>query len=116
MTPALFDRGWLPDGFAACDDNTYRGQLPGAEDELILRAALVPRAAHVSGWDMAKGQPKPTNRLVPPGAVYHFVRADGAAFTSAQTERLWLAALGGRTREGFGRFVPGRWHPQENGE
>jgi CRISPR-associated protein Cmr3 len=116
VTPTLFDRGWLPDGFRACDDNTYRGQLPGAEGELILRAALVPRATHVSGWDMATGRPKPTTRLVPPGAVYHLVRADGAAFTCAEAERLWLAALGGRTREGFGRFVPGVWHPQEEGK
>lgn len=112
-TPAIFEKGWRPNGFEAADDSTYRGSLLGITDELILRAALVPRAAHVSGWNMAEGRPKPTTRLVPPGSVYHFTRADGGVFQSADVKKLWLVALGGRTREGFGRFVPGVWHPEE---
>jgi CRISPR-associated protein Cmr3 len=113
-TPAAFTHGWRPDGFEPGTDGVCRGTLPDIDGELILRAAFVPRAAHVSGWDMAKGGPKPTTRLVPPGAVYHFVRRDGGAFSTAEAERLWLVALGDRTREGFGRFVPGVWVPEEN--
>ncbi|MGE4046213.1 MAG: CRISPR-associated protein Cas5 [Acetobacteraceae bacterium] len=109
--PAAFAAGWLPDGFTA-EGEIYRGRLPGIEEDLILRAALVSRAAHVSGWDMATRQAKPTTRLVPPGTVYHLVKATpGGIFTRQEAERLWLIPLGKRTEEGFGRFVPGIWHP-----
>jgi CRISPR-associated protein Cmr3 len=116
VTPAAFECGWLPDGFEARPGHSYQGHLPGIEAELILRAACVPRAIHVSGWDMARAQPKPTTRLAPPGSVYHVVRLDGEAFTAGDAERLWLCALGSRTNEGFGRFVPGVWRPQEKRE
>jgi CRISPR-associated protein Cmr3 len=114
VTPAAFKDGWLPDGFAAIDSDAYFGRLPGLEAELILRAAFVPRAAHVSGWDMARARPKPTTRLVPPGAVYHFVRKDGGSFSTEAAGSLWLTPLGERTREGFGYFVPGIWQPNES--
>jgi CRISPR-associated protein Cmr3 len=112
VTPLCFARGWLPDSFAA-SDNEYRGHLPGLDAKLILRAAFVPRPVHVSGWDMAandgKGGPKPTSRMVAPGAVYFFERADGRPFGEADARSLWLAAMGSRTDEGFGRVVGGVW-------
>jgi CRISPR-associated protein Cmr3 len=114
VTPAAFAEGWRPDGFVATGDDTCRGQLPVLETELVLRAAFVPRAAHVSGWDMAQGRPKPTTRLVPPGAVYHFARADGSTFSAEEAKKLWLVALGDRTNHGFGHFVPGVWQPEES--
>jgi CRISPR-associated protein Cmr3 len=116
VTPAVFHAGWLPDGFAASSDDPYCGRLPGLEADLILRAAFVPRAAHVSGWDMARGRPKPTTRLVPPGAVYHFARKDGEPFPAGIAKGFWLATLGRRTQEGFGYFVPGVWQLEENGK
>jgi CRISPR-associated protein Cmr3 len=63
---------------------------------------------------MAKGEPKPTLRMVPPGAVYFFERSDGRPFGEAEARSLWLAALGTRTDEGFGRVVPGVWQPTRN--
>jgi CRISPR-associated protein Cmr3 len=142
-TPTLFAHGWLPDGFKPekkVSDNSgketweFRGKLsrhdkkaggnpefePGFDCELILRAAFVPRPMHVSGWDMASdkakgGAPRATSRLVPPGAVYFFTRAGErpAPFTADDAQALWLAALGGRTGEGFGRVVPGIWNPED---
>lgn len=109
VSPICFERGWLPDGLAAVDGQ-YRGRLAGLEHEVILRAAFVPRPIHVSGWDMAKGEPKPTSRLVPPGAVYFVERADGVPFNEPDARTLWLGALGTRTDEGFGRVVPGVWN------
>lgn len=108
VSPACFAKGWLPDGLTRTNGG-YRGQLAGLD--VILRAAFVPRPIHVSGWDMAKGEPKPTSRMVPPGAVYFFERADGQPFGEAEAKVLWLAALGSRTDEGFGRVVPGVWRP-----
>jgi CRISPR-associated protein Cmr3 len=79
---------------------------------VVLRAAVVPRPLHVSGWDMAARAPKPTSRMVPPGAVYFFERVDGQPFGEAEARALWLAAIGARTDEGFGRVVPGTWNPK----
>ena len=111
MTPASFKGGWLPDGFSAADGCAYRGHLPNIAANLVLRAAFIRRAGHVSGWDMALGAPKPTTRLVPPGSVYCFEKADGTPFSAEEARRLWLAPLGERTRQGLGSFVPGLWHP-----
>ena len=114
VTPAAFKGGWLPDGLAAAGDGSYCGRLPGLAAEFILRAAFVPRPAQVSAWDMARARPKPTTRLVSPGAVYHFVRKDGEPFSGEAAKSFWLAPLGERTREGFGYFVPGVWEPTES--
>jgi CRISPR-associated protein Cmr3 len=110
-SPLCFTKGWLPDGFVNTNGE-YRGQLAGLD--VILRAAFVPRPIHVSGWNMAKGEPKPTSRMVPPGAVYFFERTDGQPFGEAEAKSLWLTALGTRTDEGFGRVVPGVWRPTRN--
>lgn len=109
-TPLCFSAGWLPDGLMPGQQG-FRGRLPGFEPEVILRAAIVPRPCHVSGWDMVANQPKPTSRMVAPGAVYFFERADGQRFGPEEARQLWLAALGARTDEGFGRVVPGVWSP-----
>lgn len=108
VSPLCFAKGWLPDGLTNTNGE-YRGQLAGLD--VILRAAFVPRPIHVSGWDMAKGEPKPTSRMVPSGAVYFFARADGKTFGESEAKSLWLATLGTRSDEGFGRVVPGVWHP-----
>lgn len=109
-TPLCFANGWLPDGLTE-KNGEYRGQLPGFDQEVILRAAFVPRPIHISGWDMVKNGPKPTSRMVAPGAVYFFERADGQPFDESHARALWLAAFGTRTAEGFGRVVPGIWNP-----
>lgn len=110
VTPASFARGWLPDGFER-HGREYRGRLCAIEGQLVLRAALVGRPLAVSGWDLAEGKPKPTDRMVPPGSVFFFTRADGAAFGEVEAKALWLAAIGRRREEGFGRVVPGLWNP-----
>ncbi|MCA9687230.1 MAG: CRISPR-associated protein Crm3, partial [Myxococcales bacterium] len=79
VRPTIFAAGWLPDGLHA-NEGVYRGRLPGLEPELILRAAFVPRPLAVSGWDMASNRSKPTARVVAPGSVYAFERADGRPF------------------------------------
>lgn len=113
VTPAHFARGWLPDGLeASAEHGEYRGILPGIDEEVVLRAAFVGRPAHVSGWDMTEGQPKPTRRLVPPGSVYFFEKLGGGSFTPAELSSLWLAALGHDVRDiddGLNRVVAGPW-------
>lgn len=112
VTPMASAEGWLPQELAE-QGNEYRGQLPGIAEPVLLRAAFVGRPQHVSGWDMAEDAPKRTVRLVPPGSVYHLVKVSGSPFTGSEARPLWLAALGQKTEEGFGRVVPGLWHPKE---
>lgn len=132
VTPAHFEQGWLPDGITA-QEGEYRGHLLGIQAELILRAAIVDRPLHASGWDMAAtaaptaspgaatreepplGQAKATRRLVPAGSVYFFTKRDDSPFTATEAEALWLQPL---TRgdaqhrdDGFGVVVPGVWDP-----
>lgn len=108
VTPLSFSRGWLPDDFEE-KNGTFCGRLHGLDHDVVLRAAFVPRPIHVSGWDMAAGAPKPTSRMVAPGAVYFFERTDGEPFNEADARSLWLGSLGTRTDEGFGRVVTGVW-------
>lgn len=109
VSPTCFKQGWLPDGLEE-RDGEYHGKLEGLDYEIILRAALMPRPLHVFGWDMVKNEPKSISRMVPPGSVYFFERADGKPFNKADAKALWLYALGERTNEGFGRIVPGIWN------
>lgn len=110
VTPAVFERGWLPDRFVETEDG-FRGTLPGLTCELILKAAIVARPVCVSGWDMAAGKAKRTKRACPPGSVYFFIRADGKPFEETDAQSLWLTSFGAQTDEGFGRAVPGTWIP-----
>jgi CRISPR-associated protein Cmr3 len=114
VTPACFGRGWLPDGLIK-QGNEYCGQLANT-GEVVLRAAYVQRPMHTSGWDMAAGAPKATARMVAPGAVYFFERVDGRRFEETDARALWLAAIGSRAEEGFGRVIPGVWSPTRSNQ
>lgn len=106
-----FEHGWRPN-WLAVRDRHFSGDLPGV-GSVVLRAACVGRPVHVSGWDMAARQPKPTRRLAPAGSVYFFEKADGTAFTTADAEALWLRPIGEAQVEGeaTGAVVPGVWQP-----
>lgn len=112
VTPLLFNRGWLPDGFEPAEDGTRQlyGQLPGIEDPVILRTACVPRPQHVSGWDMARHGAKPTRRLVRPGSVYFFEKVSREPFSADEVSKLWLNQIGQSPNDGFGCVVPGLWN------
>ena len=107
VAPALFQRGWLPDGFER-QGNEYIGNLPSIPGDVILRAAIVPRPLHLSTWNMLKREPRPTLRLVAPGSVYFFEKPNGV-FSAAECKSLWLAAWGGEQENGLGTVIPGRW-------
>jgi CRISPR-associated protein Cmr3 len=81
---------------------------------VILRSAFVSRPVHISGWDVASNKPKQTARMVAPGSVYFFTKGNGKNFTGDEARSLWLSAIGGRTKEGFGRVVPGVWNLRGN--
>lgn len=66
-------------------------------------AAAVPGYEAVSGWDFARGGPKPNRFLVPEGSVYYFVLArelpESGSLAAAED-----AAVG------WGSYLEGRWN------
>ena len=102
-SPGLFAEGW---------------KLPGVDAELNWRlgdcraklvAAAVPRAEVISGWDLAKRQPKPAERAAPTGSVYWLEKLDATpeALRKLAESGLWTSADDNATRraEGFNRFT-----------
>ncbi|MCX7935274.1 MAG: hypothetical protein N3A66_08460, partial [Planctomycetota bacterium] len=67
-----------------------------------LAAAAVPEPIPFSGWDLARGGPRPTRFAVPAGSVY---------FLSASPEDLpkSLAEDEEEARQGWGCFLKGEW-------
>ena len=77
-TPAIFQQGWLPDFI---DGNTLavkdNRELRGTGVDFKLIAAVVGKPLPIGGWDLAKNEPKPMYKAVPPGSVYFFELQNG---------------------------------------
>ena len=84
-TPTVFAGGWKPLALSPL-------------------AAAVPAPMAVSGWDMARGGPKPTRFAVPAGAVYFFNATDATA-AEAFPDGEDTAAGAGHTLEGVWNYV-----------
>lgn len=69
QTPGLFANGWLPDGIHN-EGGSLMLELEGLRAQLLC--ATVPRYEVISGWDLARWQPKPAERVAPAGSVYWF--------------------------------------------
>ncbi len=85
-TPCVFEHGWKPKALAG-----------------RLTAAAVSGSVAFSGWDLARGGPKPTRFAVPAGSVYFLDDLpDGALSLLAETED--------DRRQGWGCYVTGVWN------
>lgn len=108
-TPGIFAKGWLPHGAGERnDDGTVRFALHGVRGRVVC--AAVPRAETVSGWDLARRQPKPAQRVAPAGSVYWLELDDGVSPDALR--KLVEAGLWGepcedvsRRAEGFNRIT-----------
>jgi CRISPR-associated protein Cmr3 len=108
-TPGLFADGWRLPGLDA--DNRWRGP-DGCTARLV--AAAVHRADTVSGWDLARWQPKPAQRVAPVGSVYWFEDYQGKveALGKLAADGFW--AMGdypdpSRRAEGFNNPLVAAW-------
>ncbi len=114
-TPGLFENGWLPTGIDQHADGSYRFDLHGVKARLV--SAAVPRAEVVSGWDLAKRQPKPAQRAVSSGSVYWFDQLDATADALGKLVEsgLWCVPYedAARRAEGFNRCALATWKPDE---
>lgn len=106
-TPGLFEQGWLLPGL----DAEHRLSLAGVTGRLVC--AAVPRAEVISGWDLARAQPKAAERVAPTGSVYWIDELDATAeqLRKLAERGLWSDAEQNATRraEGFNRFALAAW-------
>ena len=104
-TPGLFPRGW---------------QLPGAEGETIrigshaanMACAAVSRHDVISGWDLAKWQPKNAERITPAGSVYWLENYSGdiASLQTLIQNGIGMDTLNSSRRaEGFNNIMIANW-------
>ena len=109
LTPAVFSAGYRPGWL----DDDMTGSLPGLPDvRLKLCAAAVDRRQPHSGWDLARGRPRPGRKLVGAGATYWFRILDAAA--PKVLNPLWLTCVSDEEqdrRDGFGLVLPSPWKP-----
>jgi CRISPR-associated protein Cmr3 len=106
-TPGLFESGWMLPGL----DEHRRLRWPGLSATLV--SAAVPRAEVVSGWDLARQQPKAAQRVAPAGSVYWLDELETTAEALGQlvAQGLWQGDAGNppRRAEGFNRFCFAAW-------
>jgi|DewCreStandDraft_4_1066084.scaffolds.fasta_scaffold30935_2 CRISPR-associated protein Cmr3 len=108
-SPGIFERGWLPTG--AGEPSPAEGapfELDGVRGRIVC--AAVPRAQFVSGWDLARWQPKTGQRAAPAGSVYWIeeLEATPEALRKLVARGLWTAQQydsDPRRAEGFNRFT-----------
>lgn len=121
-SPGLFDTplaageglgeraGWLPSGANAASrraDGAIRFDLHGVSGWLVC--AAVPRAEVVSGWDLARWQPKDAQRAAPTGSVWWLDELDATpeALRKLAETGLWREPCddAARRAEGFNRIA-----------
>ena len=105
-SPGLFAQGWLPNGLRLQDDGQHWLDLHGVRARLVC--ASVPRAETISGWDLARWQPKAAQRAAPTGSVYWLdhLQATPEALGKLAESGFWNTACEDPQRrvEGFNRF------------
>ena len=105
-SPGLFAQGWLPNGLRLQDDGQHWLDLHGVRARLVC--ASVPRAETISGWDLARWQPKAAQRAAPTGSVYWLdqLQATPEALGKLAESGFWNTACEDpqRRSEGFNRF------------
>lgn len=103
-SPGIFPEGWrLPD-----TQSDGRWHFHGASARLA--SAALPRLETLSGWDVARHQPKPALRAVPTGSVYWLddFQGDPAALDALAYEGLPLDDRS-RRAEGFNNCLLAAW-------
>ncbi|GIU76985.1 MAG: CRISPR-associated protein Cmr3 [Bryobacteraceae bacterium] len=115
-TPGLFREGWLPEGCRE-QNGEFLFDLHGVRGRLA--AAAVARAEAVSGWDLAREQPKKAQRCAPAGSVYWLdhVEADEASLRALAERGLWPEPCTDEFRraEGFNRIWIAPWAGENKG-
>lgn len=105
--PTIFQKGWLPSWL---NNDTLSGEYPlenAAPISLKLITAAIGKPIPVGGWDMAKGEAKPTYRAVPAGSVYYFELMDKNRIDDLIASFHYQNISDERSEEGFGLTLIG---------
>ncbi len=96
LTPAFFSGGWQRNNG---DWSSWLGK------DATLVAAAIGKPIPISGWNVARRQPKPLHYFVPAGSVYYFENAAPPKKPFTQTpEDMQNAGM-----MGYGAFAVGKW-------
>lgn len=97
LTPAYFSNGYQP----AKDTDWSRWLGKGAK----LVSVVLGKSHPISGWDIARNEPKPLRHFVPAGSVFYFENAapTDQPFTESSPDGVDYGAMG------FGTFAAGNW-------
>ncbi|EGV32633.1 CRISPR-associated protein, Cmr3 family [Thiorhodococcus drewsii AZ1] len=109
LTPADFDREWLPPGFIPSERDglgVWQGKIRGVS--LTLRCAVIGKTAREGGWDLANQRPRPVRSLVPAGSIY-FCTLDDGVDARAAVEALHGQHIGRDSALGRGELAVGLW-------
>lgn len=102
-SPGIFPDGWKLPGIETDNRVTWEGI------SARIVCAAVPRAETVSGWNLAKWQPKSAQRAVPAGSVYWLdeLKASPEALRKLAESGLWSDSCEDSVRrvEGFNRIM-----------
>lgn len=119
-TPGVFPDGWMP----PCVEIEQGDFLLRAKDFTArLVSAAVPSYQTISGWDVARQEPKSSMRMAPIGSVYWFetISGDTKKFVDMLRREGWwplianrlggelTAAYAARRAEGFSNVWVGNW-------
>ncbi len=106
-SPAIFPKGWLLPGM----DAEGRFQEGGVKGRVV--SAAVPRCEVVSGWDLAKWQPKDAQRVAPTGSVWWLDELESTpeALRAFAERGLWgeSGEDAARRAQGFNRVSIAAW-------
>lgn len=112
-SPGIFSSGWLPTGASAPNSTSGANfELGGVRGRIVC--AAVPKSQVISGFDLARWQPKPAQRSAASGSVYWI---DDLCATPEQLRKLAERGLwdqsgysDSRRAEGYNRFAWGSWN------
>lgn len=102
LTPAYFSNGWQP---------TYQDWSVWVGPNAQLVSIALGRPTLISGWDVARNQPKPLHHFVPSGSIYYFENATPPSqpFTEDIPDESFEGGILAAARLGFGSFAVGIW-------
>lgn len=107
QTHALFEAGWLPDGFCPIERNgqtLWEGQINGLSVRIVC--AVIGKPVREGGWDLVNHNPRPLQSLVPAGSGY-FCEVDGDLTQACRA--LTGIKIGQEQDYGRGELIAGYW-------
>lgn len=102
-TPGIFTQGWLPNGAKQAANGEIVFDLYDVTGK--IHCASVPRAEVISGWNMAKSEPKPAQRVAPTGSIYWLMLDE--TVTAKSLDKLAESGLWSESCEDISRRAEG---------